>query len=154
MGLATSLRVLAVVVGTGSLSSCLFLDGGSEAQVKGTSADVMTAPGSYDGYRVIYPCSLSAPDLGIRGLGTREITGVDAIWAFGNQAFDAVRDVPSVWRGGGISRGCEPGSGTSIALDDWHDVDEVLARLGRLVREQDVAVQVGISVTTIPVAAQ
>ena len=105
----------------------------------------------YAGYRVIIPCEGSWIDIGIRGLGTRDVTAVDQIAKVGGDISNSLRDIRSVYGGGGYGLACEPGVGTSFGLTDWRDADRVIERIGQRLRELDLSIQVGIRVASIPV---
>ena len=127
---------------------------GSEADpggVKGSSRDVMTVPGVYAGYRVVRPCASSWVDVGVRGLGA-PAAGYEEIWSVGTDILTALRSMPSVWAAGGYGAVCEPGVGTEVYLDDWRDVDGVIERVGGLLRDRGSGIQVGIVVSSVPVA--
>ena len=55
--------------------------------------------------------------------------------------------------GAGYGVQCHTGVGTSVDLNDWRDVDLVIARIGAFLGERDLSLQVGISVSGVPVAA-
>jgi hypothetical protein len=126
--------------------------GSADSAVKGSPADVVTAPGVYPGYRVVMPCPGSGVDLGIRGLGTKEVATADEVWKVGGEIDLSLRDLQSVWSAGGYGASCETGLGTLVHLDDWRDVDRVIARIGAMLRERDLSIQVGLSVVSVPVA--
>lgn len=119
--------------------------------VVGTSADVTTQPGAHVGYRVDLGCDNHFTDIGVIGTGATAVTEVAAISAAGQELFAQFTDLPSVWGGGGYGSVCEAGVGTQVSLSDWRDVDAVVERAGAWLREHDYALQVGISVSSVPV---
>jgi hypothetical protein len=119
--------------------------------VKGSPSDLRTAPGTYDGYRVRHPCSESSVDIGIEGLGANLVTDYDISRA-GHDILASLADVASVYGGAGMGLQCHAGIGTHVFIDDWRDADGVVARIGAYLRERDLSLQVGISVSPIPVA--
>ncbi len=118
----------------------------------GSRADVTTQPGTYVGYRVDTTCANHFADLGVIGTGTQAVTEVAAISAAGQDLRTRLVDLVSIWGYGGYGLACESGVGTQIELSDWRDVDAVLARTGAWLAEHDYALQVGITVDSIPVA--
>jgi hypothetical protein len=129
-------------------------DDSIESLVKGSPSDLRTAPGTYDGYRVSHPCSGNSVDVGLEGLGAHPVTTDRDIAGVGSDIVASLADVSSVWGGAGQGLQCHSGIGTTVSLDDWRDVDRVLVRIGTLLRERDLSLQVGISVSDIPVAAE
>jgi len=123
------------------------------SDVLGSPSDLRTAPGTYAGYRVSYPCSGSWVNVGVEGVGANPVTTLADITRVGADILAALADVPSVFGGGGYGVQCHTGVGTGVDLDDWRDVDRVIARIGELLGERDLSLQVGISVSGIPVAA-
>jgi hypothetical protein len=120
--------------------------------VIGSKADVSTRPGTYTGYRVITPCRYDGPAIGVTGTGATALTAETQIYSVGQQLLADVRtQLPSVWGGGGFAVGCEDGPGTTIELDDWHEVDPLIAKVGAWLAQRDYALQVGIEVGSIPV---
>ena len=75
----------------------------------------------------------------------------DDLWKLGNELSLDLTDVHSIWGRGGIATGCEPGFSTSVELDDWRDVDTVIARAAAFVTARDLALQVTVTVDGIPV---
>jgi hypothetical protein len=128
------------------------LDGEAGPGVKGDPADFTTSPGEYPGYRVVRPCWEGVREVGVSGLGSIVLEDVAELAAAGQDLLLSLQDVDSVWGGGGYGLGCEPGVGTTVSLDDWRDVDEVVARTGAFLEQRDLSLQVGISVQSIPVA--
>ena len=122
------------------------------SDVLGSPSDLRTAPGTYAGYRVSYPCSESSVDVGVEGVGANPVTTINATSGAGAELLAALADIPSVFGGGGYGVQCHTGTGTSVYLDDWRDVDRVIARIGAFLGEHDLSLQVGISVSGIPVA--
>jgi len=118
--------------------------------VNGSPSDLRTAPGIYAGYRVSYPCAGASVDVGVEGLGANPVTTSDGISHAGADILASLADVPSVWGGGGYGLQCQSGIGTSVSLDDWRDVDQVVTRVGALLRERDLSLQIGIFVSGIP----
>ena len=119
--------------------------------VKGSRADMKTTVGTYAGYSVTFPCAGTWADVGLRGLGTVELTSSDQIAQAGNDILAALKDIPSVWGGAGYGLQCESGVGTNVWLDDWRDVDRVIARVGQLLHDRNLGLQVAIKVDGIPV---
>lgn len=126
--------------------------GSGKSGVSGSSGDLHTAPGTYAGYRVSYPCEGTWVDVGVEGLGANLVTTSDGLSRVGADILASLADVPSVWGGGGHGLQCHSGTGTTLSLDDWRDVDRVVTRIGALLRERDLSLQVGISVSGVPVA--
>ncbi len=125
--------------------------GGATPAVIGTEADVRTAPGDYVGYRVIAPCSTSGViQLGVVGTGSTALVNIDAIAAAGATLMSKLADIKSIWGGGGYGLVCDPGVGTEIDLDNWFDVDEVIARTGEWLHDQNLSLEVALSVESIP----
>lgn len=122
------------------------------SDVNGSPSDLRTAPGTYVGYRVSYPCSESSVHVGVEGIGANPVTTIGDVSRVGAGILAALADVPSVWGGGGYGVQCHVGTGTSVDLDDWRDVDGVVARIGAYLAERDLSLQVGISVSAVPVA--
>jgi hypothetical protein len=122
------------------------------SDVNGSPSDLRTAPGTYAGYRVSYPCAEAWVNVGVEGVGANPVTTIDGISRVGADILAALADVPSVWGGAGYGLQCHLGAGMSVSLDDWHDVDRVIARVGALLGERDLSLQVGISVSGQPVA--
>jgi hypothetical protein len=120
--------------------------------VVGSPDDVATIPGAYAGYRVVAPCATTAFALGVSGTGSVAITDTTAISAAGQSLATELADVSSIWGWGGYGLACEPGIGTQILLDDWTQVDTVIARTGAWLAARDLALQVAIEVGPPPVA--
>jgi hypothetical protein len=120
-------------------------------RVIGSPNDVATAPGTYDGYRVVMPCPQPGTSLGVDGTGTTVLAKVADIEAAGETLLAQFHDLPSVFGGAGYGLVCEPGVGTSLMLDDWRDVDTVIARTGTWLHDQNLSLQVGVMVSSIPV---
>ena len=118
--------------------------------VKGSPSDLHTPPGTYAGYRVSYPCSMSWIAVGVQGIGANVVTDSNDIFRIGTEIFATLSDVPSVFSHGGEGLQCHAGIGTNIALDDWRDVDTLIARIGAYLHEHDLSLQVGIEVSGIP----
>jgi hypothetical protein len=119
--------------------------------VSGSERDVRTRPGDYAGYRVVRPCPDGYRDLGVMGTGAVVPEDNDAISALGSDLWLELGDIASVWGGGGVGLGCEPGVGTTVYLDDWRDVDAVIARSAEFLVERDLTMEIGINVESIPV---
>lgn len=134
-----------------ALAGCVDMSDGGESIV-GTSGDVMTAPGAYAGYRVVAPCEMRHVNLGVIGTGAVELSDTTDIHLVGDELGTLLRDVPSVWGYGGHALACESRVGTTIHTNSWQDVDTIIGRVGDYLRDRDYALQVGISVGTIPVA--
>lgn len=122
------------------------------SDVTGSPSDLHTPPGSYAGYRVSYPCSGSWVNVGVEGVGANPVTTINGVTRVGADILASLADVPSVFGGGGYGLQCHSGVGTSVSLDDWRDVDAVIARIGAYLGERDLSLQVGISVSGVPVA--
>lgn len=105
---------------------------------------VTPLPGLYDGYEV-HTCGNSATDLGIRGVGSKIVSGIDDVWSAGNEVCDSVRDIGSLLACGGIGDACGT-VGTMVDLNDWRDVDTVIARVGTLLHDRDWSLEVGLTV--------
>jgi hypothetical protein len=122
-----------------------------EDHVKGTPADMQTTPGDHASYRMTYPCAWSNV-VGLVGLGTVDVRNVDDLSSIGSDLLAELRDVRSVWGGGGYGLVCDTTHvGTEVDLDDWRDVDTVIARAGSLLAARNLAIHIGISVGTPPV---
>jgi hypothetical protein len=133
------------------LGGCV-MDEATSPPVIGTSADVTTQAGTYVGFRIDTSCASHAADLGVIGTGSVAITDVADIASAGQDLRTKLSDITSIWGYGGYGLVCESGVGTEIDLSDWRDVDAVLARTGAWLHEHDYALQVGITVGSIPVA--
>jgi hypothetical protein len=88
---------------------------------------------------------------GVEGVGANPVTTSDGISRVGADILAALADVPSVWGGGGYGLQCRSGTGTTVSLDDWRDVDRVITRIGAVLAERDLSLQVGIQVSGVPV---
>jgi len=134
-----------------ALSGCVDMDDRAPTIV-GTSGDVTTEPGDYVGYRVALPCEGRYVNIGVIGTGTVELTEVADISGAGQDLAATLRaDFPSIWGWGGYGLACEPGVGTNISTNNWQDVDALIARIGTYLHDHDYALQVGVSVDSIPV---
>ena len=120
--------------------------------ILGSPSDVTTPSGSYTGYRVVTACPTDFASIGVIGTGTVAVPKVADIASIGRDLRAQLTDITSVWGAGGYGLVCEPGVGTEISLDDWRDVDTVIARVGAFLHGRDLALQVGITVESIPVA--
>jgi hypothetical protein len=134
------------------LCSCLLDQPPDGRPILGAPSDVTTPTGAYAGYRVQRTCPQTYVDIGVIGTGAIA-PAADDIAAFGADLHARIADIASVWGWGGIALVCEPGVGTTVMLDDWRDVDTIIARAGDFLRDHDLALQVGISVDSIPVPA-
>jgi hypothetical protein len=132
------------------LGACVDMDDSGSAIV-GTSGDVATEPGDYVGYRVVTPCEDAYVNIGVIGTGSVEVTDTAQISAIGSELAASLRDVTSIWGHSGYGLACEPGVGTTIYTDSWRDVDALIVRVGELLRDRDLALQVGIGVDSQPV---
>lgn len=119
--------------------------------VLGSPADVTTPAGQYTGYRVVTACPMSFVSIGVIGTGSVAITDNAQISQIGQQLRSQLTDVTSIWGWGGAALGCEPGVGTELDLDDWRDVDPLIVRVGAFLHEHDYALQVNLTVESIPV---
>ncbi len=119
--------------------------------VLGSRSDVSTRAGSYSGYRVVMACPTTAVNVGVIGTGSVAVTDVNAIAHAGEELQAQLIDIRSIWGSGGYGLVCEAGVGTSISLDDWRDVDAVIARAGAFLEARDLALQVGITVGSVPI---
>ena len=124
------------------------------SDVKGSPSDVRTAPGTYAGYRVSYPCSQFSVAVGVQGIGSNPVTDLNDISRLGLDIGAALTDLPSLNSYAGQSVQCHAGIGTGVSLDDWRDVDRVIARIGGFLRERDLSLQVAIWVEGSPVLDQ
>jgi hypothetical protein len=118
--------------------------------VVGTRADMTTQAGDYDGYSVLTACTDTWADVGVVGTGHVELTAQKDISSAAQDLHAQLADITSVWGGFGYGLACTSHVGTQVALDDWHDVDTVIARTGAWLRDNDYSLQVGISVESIP----
>ena len=143
---------IAFAVGALIASGCSSHPSARDGAVVGARTDVKTAPGAYDGFRVAYPCSTGAADVGVVGDGHTTITKVEDMARVGGELYEKLRDLKSVQSAGGYGLQCEAGVGTRVVLGDWREVDEVIRRTGALLQEQDVAIAVAISVEGVPSA--
>lgn len=141
------MRGLAVLV---LLGACVDMHDNSSSIV-GTSGDVATEPGDYVGYRVVTPCEDSYVNVGVIGTGSLELTETADISSTGAELAATLKDIASVWGYGGYGLACEPGIGTQIHTSSWEDVDLLIGRAGEFLRDRDLALQVGISVGSVPV---
>lgn len=136
------IALLALLVGCSS--------GSDGPGVIGSPTDVSTTPGTYAGYRVVSPCpTMLHATLGVIGIGSVVVSG-DSVSRFGLQLERELTDLHSIWGGGGIALGCEPSVSTSLMLDDWRDVDTVIDRTGAFLTDHDLALQVSITVSSVP----
>lgn len=119
--------------------------------IEGTSGDITTEAGDYVGYRVVTPCDEGYVNIGVIGTGSVVVDGSADISAAATDLAASLADVPSVWGHSGYGLSCEPGLGTTIYTDNWHDVDGLIERIGAFLRERDLSLQVGIGVDSIPV---
>lgn len=133
-----------------ALVACVDMDEGGSSIV-GTSGDVQTEPGTYVGYRVVSPCEARHVNIGLVGMGSVELTDVADITAAGQEMAASMRDIASIWGYGGYGLACEAGVGTQFYSNNWQDVDTIIARVGQYLRDHDYTMQVGISVSGIPV---
>lgn len=133
-----------------ALAGCV-ADGATSPPVIGTSADVATQPGTYAGYRVDTACANHFADLGVIGTGQVAVAEVAAISAAGQDLRTRLTDLESIWGWGGYGLVCESGVGTEISLSSWREVDLVIARAGAWLVEHDYALQLGITVDSMPV---
>jgi hypothetical protein len=120
---------------------------GPREGVLGSPEDVHTAAGNYVGYRVVRPCapgSATFVDLGVTGTGS-VVPTQGMIIAAGTEILQLIQDL-RLPGGGGYGFGCEAGSGTTLVVGDWRDVDAAIARVGPWIAERDLALQVAISV--------
>lgn len=118
--------------------------------VLGTRADVTTQSGQYTGYRVVTSCPTTFADIGVIGTGARVVMSTSEMSSLGQQLHARLTDLASVWGWGGYGLVCESGAGTTLNLDDWRDVDTIITRAGAFLGEQNVTLQVGINVESIP----
>jgi hypothetical protein len=119
--------------------------------VLGSASDVTTQPGDHSTYRVITGCA--AANYGVIGAGSVTLGTTDDIAHAGGELYAELRTIPSVWGGGGVGLACTSGVvGTAIDLADWRDVDSVIALTGEWLHARDLALEVAISVRSVPVA--
>lgn len=128
---------------------------------RGSRADVTTKPGAYDGYRVI-PCARYEVEsvYAVQGLGKRPLPS-DA--AGKSRNLDALVDRLRAR----LAAACAPmdvnvGRGNScigdrqpnidVYISDWRQADEVIRRLGAIIRADDLGVlfSVGLAAIDIP----
>jgi hypothetical protein len=119
--------------------------------VVGTRDDMTTAAGDYAGFRVVTDCPTAYTDVGVIGTGAIALTATDDIAAAGQALHGELVDLASVWGWGGYGLVCEPGIGTNVWLSNWREIDIVIARAGAWLDANDYTLQVGISVSGIPV---
>jgi hypothetical protein len=122
------------------------------AGVGGNSSDLTVRSGMYPGYQVIYPCPLGQNVVGVRGLGSKKVTGTADTVRVGQALLTSFKDVPSTYGGGGEGVECEPGLGTELYVDDWRDMNQVIERTGQSLAQQDLDLQVAVFVQPIPTA--
>jgi hypothetical protein len=132
------------------LGACVEMDDNS-APIVGTSGDVGTEPGDYVGYRVVTPCEDGYVNVGVIGTGSVEVSDSAQISAIGSELATTLRDVTSIWGSSGYGLACEPGVGTTIWTNSWRDVDALIGRVGDFLRDRNLALQVGIGVSSQPV---
>jgi hypothetical protein len=142
---------IALLAAPAVLGACVDMDDHGPPVV-GTSGDVQTAPGDYVGYRVVTPCDEAYVNVGVIGTGSVTIPNVEDIAPVSGDIYTTLGDLKSVWGYSGASLVCEPGVGATISTSSWRDVDTMIARIGDYLSTHDLALQVGISVETIPVA--
>jgi hypothetical protein len=128
----------------------------------GAPTDFKTSFGEHEGYRVL-PCdsgernamffvihegSTKAPDL-----GDRAHAAAFDVWVDRERALIAAAMEP-MSAGAGFGRPCrkDQPSGIIVYVSDWHQADEALARLVKIVREQDLAI--GLSVELIALGTE
>jgi hypothetical protein len=121
--------------------------------IVGTSADVQTEPGDYAGFRVASPCDSTNVNLGVIGTGSVVLTDSTDLHALVDELWPLLPDTATVWGGrSGTGIACEAGAGVTFSTNDWRVIDPMITRIGDYLRDHDYAVQVGISVGSIPVA--
>ena len=133
------------------VGACVDMDDRGQT-ITGTSGDVTTEAGDYVGYRVVTPCEGRYVNVGVVGTGSVVLAEQSDFAVVADELGASMRDITSIWGRGGYGLACEPGQGPLFYTSNWHDVDAAIARIGEYLREHDYAVQVGISVDSIPVA--
>jgi hypothetical protein len=129
-------------------------------QHRGARTDVKTEFGTYDGYDVL---ACTEPDRGalfyIVGGGTErppENSDRKHDAAFNNWIEDKRRDIAAALKpmssGAGFGMSCRAGTAATISVyaSDYRQVDEIITRLGGVIREQRLGV--GFTITMMPIA--
>jgi hypothetical protein len=116
----------------------------------GSPDDVATKPGDHATFRLLTECMAS--DFGVVGTGSVKLATVEEIASAGSDLHEQLKAIPSLWGWGGARLACKSGVGTGIDLDDWRDVDAVIATTAAFLHERDLALEVTISVDSVPVA--
>lgn len=109
----------------------------------GSPADVTTAAGDHDGYRITTACGRHA--YGVVGLGDKPAASVDALTAIKDELAGPALRALDPDGGIGWGRACA-GSGLVVTLSSWRHVDPALARFGLLVRLAGVHLEVAIRI--------
>lgn len=112
---------------------------------KGSPLDVKAESGELDGYTITRPCGADGEtdesSLAVRGTGKR------VLFDLASYADEHVK--PVVWGTPGVSSfgvgrtSCGP-STIAIHLDDWREVDRIIAVVGGVFRETNVSVAAGL----------
>jgi hypothetical protein len=133
------------------LPACVDFPEGKD--VRGSPADATTSPGDYTAYRVITDCANDA-EYGVIGAGSATPLNTQAIVRAGQELRAHLETFPSVWSGGSATTTvCTAGvTGTELHVDDWRDVDAVIAMTGDWLHAHDLALEVAIFVDVPAVA--
>ena len=136
------------------------VESGAGRRVQGSPADVRTAAGVYDGYRVVRRCPLSPndPRVGVVGTGTRCLEGlcdgyVERIQAAARFSAQIRAELPHRLSLDGFGARCTPGERMAIQLYvyDWRSVDEVIRHVGEHLRGDGLGEEVVVQVAGDPV---
>lgn len=123
--------------------------------VKGSPDDVSTAPGTYDGYRVIDDCERSSVAYAVLGTGVNwyrdaapgDEARVEALNELATSVIEpALAGVESIG-GVGLGTACAADVGVSVGMSDWREVDTVIERASGALAERDLREEVLITVT-------
>jgi hypothetical protein len=120
-------------------------DSQGTSYVLGQPSDVKTVPGAYDGYEVVKGCPKSPAQFAVRGLGSRTVGGSTTAY----QVCDAGREAGIIYGCGGEGIACTT-DGAQMDLLDWRDVDPIIDRVGRFLKENDWSLEVAIHVYPPP----
>jgi hypothetical protein len=127
--------------------------------ILGSERGVTAKDGSYDGYRVSRRCRLRGC-IGVTGTGAHWASGMerdrmddDVRFRAGFESFrarvtDALRGLGSFHQSS-LGGGCT-GFGLVLGLNDWRELDPAIARIGRLLRDDDLREEITLCVTTAP----
>lgn len=129
--------------------------------VLGSELDVATPTGTFDGVEVL-ACDEAGSGRHLRGGGAAFYLGAapgsdgraDALSAFLDERVrPALAPFDAVWGSGwGLPCRADAPVGASVYLSDWRQMDGVLAALGDLLVDEDLAEEISIEVGAVPCA--